>query len=79
MVSLPNIPIYLLTFTYLVPTYLSIHPPTHPLIYLYHLPTQCSKKENMQKRHVNEDDNILRFNINIVFSKHFNIMGVNEN
>ncbi len=30
-------------------------------------------------RHVNEDDNILKFNINIVVSKHFNIMGVNGN
>jgi hypothetical protein len=52
--------------------------------FLIHPPTQLSERDNIQRRftnntQVNDDEKILKLNIDLAISKHFNIISVNEN
>ncbi len=70
-------------FTYASP-YLSTYLPTHPFIHspTYHRPN--IKKITMCKKRLaifigEDDEKMLRFNINLTIGKHCNIISVNEN
>jgi hypothetical protein len=52
--------------------------------FLTHPPTQLNERNNIQRRftniaQVNDDEKMLRPNIDLAINKHFNIISVNEN